>query len=241
MNIPGAALGASSSAEPVILPLDGGTLRAYLAGLPGRCQVTEAPGTGSVPASPEGREARAGVRIHVFGASGTGTTTLGRLLGERLGIPHFDTDDFFWAASETPYTVVREREQREALLRRALEGSASWVLSGSVCDWGDFAIPMLTLAVFLYVPHEARMRRLRRRELERFGREALSPGGYLHREHLEFMEWAEGYDEGGLGTRSLALHERWMRKLPCKVLRFEGEMKPDEIAEQVLGCLPRDS
>jgi adenylate kinase family enzyme len=32
-------------------------------------------------------------RIHILGASGSGTTTLGRALGEHLQYPHFDTGD----------------------------------------------------------------------------------------------------------------------------------------------------
>jgi adenylate kinase family enzyme len=34
-------------------------------------------------------------RIHLIGASGSGTTTLGRALAQRLGYPHFDTDHYF--------------------------------------------------------------------------------------------------------------------------------------------------
>ena len=33
-------------------------------------------------------------RLHTLGASGSGTTTLGRALAERLQCPHFDTDDY---------------------------------------------------------------------------------------------------------------------------------------------------
>jgi adenylate kinase family enzyme len=36
------------------------------------------------------------VRVHIFGASGSGTTTLGRTLAERLGVRFFDGDDYFW-------------------------------------------------------------------------------------------------------------------------------------------------
>jgi adenylate kinase family enzyme len=172
-------------------------------------------------------------RIHIFGASGTGTTTLGGVLGERLRIPHFDTDDYFWAPSDVPFSVIRKRNDREAMLRTALESSDSWVLSGSVCDWGDFAIPMFTLAVFLYVPREIRMKRLRKREAERFGEEALKPGGYMHDNHRAFIEWAGQYDAGGPDMRSLVMHEEWMKELPCEVLRFEGELCMASIAGRI--------
>ena len=41
-------------------------------------------------------------RIHVFGASGAGVTTLGRALADALGTPHHDTDDYFWLPTTPP-------------------------------------------------------------------------------------------------------------------------------------------
>jgi len=37
-----------------------------------------------------------------------------------------------------------------------------------------------------------------------------------------FLEWAAGYDEGGLDMRSHARHKQWLSDLPCKVLRWRG-------------------
>ena len=34
--------------------------------------------------------------IHIFGASGSGTTTLGKKICEELGYTQMDTDDYFW-------------------------------------------------------------------------------------------------------------------------------------------------
>ena len=55
-------------------------------------------------------------RIHILGASGSGTTTLGRALAERLQYPHFDTDDYFWLPTDPPYTQQRARTERAQLL-----------------------------------------------------------------------------------------------------------------------------
>jgi adenylate kinase family enzyme len=76
-------------------------------------------------------------RIHILGASGSGTTTLGRALAAKLGCPHFDSDDFYWMPTEPPYRQPRPREEGQRLLGEALATSASWVLSGSLCGWGD--------------------------------------------------------------------------------------------------------
>ena len=169
-------------------------------------------------------------RIHIFGASGSGTTTLASALAARHGHRHLDTDDFFWLPTTPPYREIRPREARLPLLRRALAESPSWVLSGSLCGWGDPLIAAFDLAVLLGAPTEVRLARLRARELERYGHEAIAPGGPLREAHVEFLDWAGRYDTGGPEMRSRALHDAWLSALACPTLRLEGD-RP--VAEQL--------
>lgn len=177
-------------------------------------------------------------RIHIFGASGSGTTTLGSILAKRLDIPHFDTDDYFWLETNIPYTEKREVTQRIELINTDLQKHRSWVLSGSLCGWGDFTIPMFTLVVFLWLPHALRMERLKAREIDRFGLEAISPGGWFYQNHEEFMAWAAKYDLPGTDMRKRGLHEQWMAGLSCKLLKIEGLFSLQESVtkvEEILG------
>jgi len=166
-------------------------------------------------------------RIHILGASGSGTTTLGRALAERLQYPHFDTDDYFWVPTDPPYTQQRERTERQRLLMDDLTAQDAWVVSGSLCGWGDVAIPLFELVVYLAIPHDIRMARLRQRELARFG-ERILPGGDMYEQSQEFLVCAASYDEGGLDIRSRRLHEEWLGILPCPILCFEGEYSIEE-------------
>ena len=161
-------------------------------------------------------------RIHILGASGAGTTTLGSALSKRFAIPHFDTDDYYWVKTETPFTEPRERKQRAELLNRDMLRYSEWVSSGSFVDWGDFAIPLFTMVVFLWIPHDLRMERIKDREIERYGVDAISPGGWFHENHKEFIAYASAYDTAGLDVdiRSMKLHEQWMSKLTCRLLRI---------------------
>jgi adenylate kinase family enzyme len=177
------------------------------------------------------------MRIHILGASGCGTTTLGTALAERLEAPQLDTDDYFWEPSEPPFQTPRPRDERQAQLARDLDAHASWVLSGSLCGWGDVFIPRFDGVVFLRVTTEVRLARLRERELVRFGEAALSPGGAMHENHREFLDWAAAYDDGGLSMRSLARHREWLERLPCPVLRLEGVLAVDEQVERVVASL----
>ena len=44
------------------------------------------------------------MKIHILGASGSGTTTLAQALSTVLHNTHLDTDDYFWF---TKYTEIR--------------------------------------------------------------------------------------------------------------------------------------
>lgn len=176
-------------------------------------------------------------RVHILGASGSGTTTLGRALAARLGCPHHDTDDYFWLPSDPPFQHIRETEARLAMLREDLERPGGWVLSGSLCGWGDPFIPLFDLVVFLFIPPDLRMARLKEREIERYGAEAIDPGGAMHAGSTEFLAWAAGYDEGGLETRSLRRHNDWLAALPGPALRLEQPASVEANLAEVLRVL----
>ena len=176
------------------------------------------------------------MRVHILGASGSGTTTLGAALAERLGCAHLDTDDFFWLPTEPKFLEIRPIEERVALLASALDAARSWVLSGSLCGWGDVFIPRFELVVFIYIPPEVRMTRLAQREAVRYGADAIAPGGAHHAKYETFMTWAAAYDTGDV-SRTRAIHEQWLATLPCPVLRLTAAAPVAEHLDQVLARL----
>ena len=162
--------------------------------------------------------------IHVLGASGSGTTTLARHLSSEFGHVFLDTDDFFWEQTDPPYTTSRPADQRITLLQAALQGHPRWVISGSLCGWGDVLIPEFDLVAFLWLPPEERLDRIKARELQRYGSAALAPGGKMHASHQKFMAWAAKYDTADSSIRSLQRHRAWMKKLPCRVTQVPGNV-----------------
>jgi len=175
--------------------------------------------------------------VHIVGASSSGTTTLGAALAGRLGGAHIDTDAFFWEATDPPFTTKRPEADRVALMGAAMDEAPSWVVSGSLMGWGEVFIPRFDLAVFLHVPPEVRMARLMARERERYGL-AIQPGGDMHAQHLEFVEWARGYDQPGFPGRSLERHRAWLAGLPCPVVEIAGAPAFEDSLAQVLAALP---
>ena len=180
-------------------------------------------------------------RVHFVGASGSGTSTLAAALAARLGCAHFDTDAYFWLPSDPPFQHIRDVELRTAMLRADLETPGGWALSGSLCGWGDVFIPLFDLVVFLFIPHDLRMTRLRAREIERYGTGTIGPGGAMHEGSTEFLAWAAGYDEGGLEIRSLRVHNEWLATLPGPVLRLERVASVEDNLAAVLDVLATTS
>jgi adenylate kinase family enzyme len=173
------------------------------------------------------------MKIHIIGASGSGTTTLGKALAHHLGIPHYDGDDFFWMQTDPPFTIKHPREDRITLLESTLSQSTSWVLSGSVMGWGDFILPDLDLIIYKHVAKEVRLQRIVKRERERFGNR-IDEGGDMHHNHKDFLAWASAFDTGGLEMRSRQSVEAWMSLATCKIIRLEGDLSSEQEVAKVM-------
>lgn len=168
--------------------------------------------------------------IHILGASGSGTTTLGKELEKEFGFAHLDTDDFYWEPTNPPYQKGRPRTERSKLLLNALQKHSRWVVAGSLCGWGDDIIPLFDLVIYLWVPTNVRIERLQKREINRFGQEVLNPGNIIHEQYNKFINWASIYDTAGLETRSKLKHESWIKEnIKCSIIRYEGKIELNEI------------
>ena len=160
-------------------------------------------------------------RLHITGASGTGTTTLGRAVASAWSVPHADVDDYFWVPTHRPYVVKRDVLDRLRLMDEVFLPRDSWVLSGSAMGWGDPLIGLFDAVVFLALDPITRLQRLKTREALRYGRAVASdgPGEDAPR---AFMSWARGYDAPDFPGRSRARHDRWLSTLPCPVLHLDS-------------------
>ncbi|QJD95096.1 adenylate kinase [Mucilaginibacter robiniae] len=176
------------------------------------------------------------MKIHVLGASCSGTTTLGMVLSEHVGCPYFDSDQYFWKPSEPPFTIRREPHERNAMLHEDLLLHDNWIIGGSVINWGEEWLTAFDLVVFLYIPPAIRLQRLKNRELERYG-DVIFTNPERALQYQQFLEWATAYDTDAISGRTLKAHEAWLSKLSCSVLEIRGDTSVQERLNLVLGKL----
>ena len=161
------------------------------------------------------------LKVHIVGASGSGTTTLARALAPSLAATALDSDDYFWLPTQPPFTDRRDRALRHQLVMADLEQHPRAILSGAIIGWGDDLEHAFDLVVFLSLPHDLRVSRLRDRELARYG-QINEP----------FIAWAAGYDDDppSSSTRNRRRQHEWLSERRCPVLRLEGDLT---VAERV--------
>ncbi len=108
------------------------------------------------------------------------------------------------------------------------------MLSGALCGWGDVFVPKFETVVYLWLPVEVRLARIREREMRRYGVERLAPGGDLNMVFEKFLRWAAAYDTDNENIRSRASELRWLQQLTCPVLKIEEEMPLEKSVEFIL-------
>lgn len=169
----------------------------------------------------------------MLGASGTGTTTLGRALADHWSVPHADADDFFWVPSSPPYVEKRAEADRVRLMREVFAPREAWLLSGSAMRWGEPIVAMCDAIVFLTLDPEERMRRLDAREEVRREGQVLDLAAWE-----AFREWAGGYDDPAFEGRSRVGHEAWLASTGLPVLRLDSAASRQDLLTAVLDWEP---
>ena len=231
---PGLCLGAFAGGG--VRPCRGHRRHILRTGAPGAASSRTGQRDGVFPSRRPGACRVAMPRLLVIGASGAGTSTLGRLIANACATQHFDADDFFWHPTDPPFTRRRRPAERMALMEAVFLPRSDWVLSGSPLGWSDPIVPRLTHVVFLTLASEQRLGRLARREAARYGGRIAGVGD-LAAHHRGFMDWAGGYDDPAFTGRSRAAHEAWLDRIACPLLRLVGDATPPALAEAVCDWL----
>lgn len=160
------------------------------------------------------------MKIYIFGAAGSGTTTQGTNLAERLNLPYLDSDMYFWEDTHVPFTERRDPVQRNNMLKTDIEKLSGYVIGGgSLPKWDGAWLHTFDLVVFLYVPPAIRLERLKQRELEHYGA-VIFDNDERNRQYEEFIAWCSGYDDNTASGRTLNVHKEWIEKFTCPVLQI---------------------
>ena len=172
-------------------------------------------------------------KIHILGASGSGTTTTGEALANKLGYIHLDKDDYFWEKTEIPYTQKRKVNERIKLLKKDLINNSNLVLSGIFYPWGDELTTYFDTMVYIEVDKKIRRKRLIEREYNTYGSKMLKNGD-MYIQFGNFLNWAMNYEENSNEDIGKNKTENWLKKSGKKIIRVNGELPTDKIVQIII-------
>ncbi|MCI8387007.1 MAG: AAA family ATPase [Clostridiales bacterium] len=157
--------------------------------------------------------------IIVCGCNGSGKSTLGRELAQRLRYEFIDIEDCYFPNenSDYMYDSPRSRDEAEAILADKVRRCDRFVIAAVK---GNFRIPLVyDCAVFISVPKDIRMQRVRDRSYEKFG-DRILPGGDIYEREQAFFDMVEARSERDV--------EEWLDTLDCRVIRVDGTKAIDD-------------
>ncbi|MGB3468339.1 MAG: AAA family ATPase [Cyclobacteriaceae bacterium] len=180
------------------------------------------------------------MKILIFGASGSGTTTLASEIEKRTDFKHIDVDNYYWKKTEPPYQEKIELQKRNKNLKADFESFEKVVVSGSLLNWGKEWQTSFDLVIFIRLANDLRMERLKNRERERYGNR-LDTDENLQRNSQAFLEWANKYEDPNFNGRSLRSHKNWLELLNCNTLTVDGEAELNDKTNRVLNEIKKFS
>lgn len=173
------------------------------------------------------------MKINLLGASGAGATTLGKALEQKLGWKYLDSDDYYWQKTNPPYEVKVPLAARNKAFLQDIAQHNPVVASGSMVTWGTHWKQIFDLVVFLYVPPDIRMQRLKNREQQRYGN-LLAGNPVIHQKMVDFLDWAAQYDNEAFDGRTIVQHQQWLQQLTCPILKIEGDFSTEERINKIV-------
>ena len=170
--------------------------------------------------------------ILIFGASGSGTTTLGKNLVKIHNYFQIDTDKYLWEKTDPPFRIKRERDKRVELILNDIKKYNKVVITGSMIGWGDSLLKYIDKGFYLYVDREIRLDRIKNREYKKYG-SRIEKDGDMYYKHMDFLEYASKYDTAGLEQRSMKSHCKWIKKFPFNIIKINGNKSTEEVLEEI--------
>ena len=138
---------------------------------------------------------------------------MGAALAKELNFKHMDIENYYFTQSDNPYASARTRDEVEVLLLEDIKQNPCFVFSAVNGNMNSEINSCYDLVVYLEVPLELRMKRIRQRAYEKFGDRVL-PGGDMYEQEEKFFAFAK--------KRTPEKIEEWLKTLTCRVIRLDG-------------------
>lgn len=168
--------------------------------------------------------------ILICGLNGTGKSTLGRMLADRMGYEFIDNEDLFFPKTDPSYSFSSQRSEEEVirLLEEKISENSRFIFAAVRGNYGDRLITSLDYIVLIEVPKQIRSQRVRDRSYQKFG-DRILPGGDLYEKESKWFSLTD--------SRPETYVTGWLETVNCPVIRIDGTLPVEENVNYLVSVL----
>ena len=168
--------------------------------------------------------------ILICGLNGTGKSTLGRMLADRMRYEFIDNEDLFFPKADPSYTFSSPRSKEDVirLLEEKISENNRFIFAAVRGNYGDRLIASLDYIVLIEVPKQIRSKRVRDRSYQKFG-DRILPGGDLYDKENKWFSLTDGRPETYVTD--------WLETVNCPVIRIDGTLPVEKNLDYIVSVL----
>ena len=168
--------------------------------------------------------------IMICGLNGTGKSTLGRMLADRMRYEFIDNEDLFFPKTDSSYMFSSPRSKEEVirLLEERIRDNNQFIFAAVKGDYGNKLIASLDYVVLIEASKQIRSQRVRDRSYQKFG-DRILPGGDLHDKESKWFSLTE--------SRPDAYVTDWLKTVNCPVIRVDGTLPVEKNLDYIVSVL----
>lgn len=151
--------------------------------------------------------------VAIVGGNGSGKTTIGKELANSLGYKHMDVEDYYFKPSVIPYTNSRTKDEVQKLLLSDIQKYRKFILSSVNCDYGEEINALYNYVIYIHVPLDIRIDRVKQRSFNKFGTRILE-GGDMYDQEQKFFKF--------VASRTMDKTDLWLQSVTCPIIHIDG-------------------
>jgi len=168
--------------------------------------------------------------ILICGLNGTGKSTLGKMLAERMGYEFIDNEDLYFSKADSSYVFSSARSKEEVIriLEEKIRANKEFIFAAVKGNYGDKLITLLDHIILVEVPKQIRSQRIRDRSYQKFG-DRILPGGDLYDKESKWFLLTDSRPESYVTD--------WLEAVDCPVIRIDGTLPVEKNVDYLISIL----